>query len=179
MHSDQESSVGTGGTEPQQDLKVYPGLRYSPLVPDPSPLPFSLYWKYDFFFKFKLGHFSHRLFAEYLMRISYIPCLVHLVSCRILPSYSPPLAKLSSWKTLGGGAQFNAFTVQFREATLVPIHWEDHKHIESSFIFVIRVSGVALVITDTVAWLGGPGVSVYISVCVCVCVCVFAWRGWD
>ena len=31
---------------------------------------------------------------------------------------------------------------------------------------------MTLVITDTVAWLGGPGVSVYISVCVCVCVCV-------
>ena len=70
------------------------------------------------FLKFKLGHFSHRLFAEYLMIISCILCLVHLVSCRILPSYSPPLAKLSFWKTLGEETRFNAFTVQFREATL-------------------------------------------------------------
>ena len=36
---------------------------------------------------------------------------------------------------------------------------------------------MVLVITDTVAWLGGPGVSVYISVCVCVCVCVLEEAG--
>ena len=181
MHSDQEGSVGTGGTEPQQDLRVYPGLRYSRLAPDPPPLPFSLYWKYEILFQFKLGHFSHRFFAEYLMIISLYtvasaPCVLSNSSFLF-----PTTNKADLLKNFRGRSpvQYVHCTIQRNNFGPYPLKIL-HFQLLLVLLSICNLSlGVALVITDRVACLGGLCVSVYMCVCICVWVCVLPWRGWD